>query len=405
MFGPSDYRIIRTGLLESQDKETRSNTLAGLLDAIRKKEVRGDDFQIQRLFESTVPDGREFISEFFDPSLQGNGKSAVSLMESGNVNTGAFSTIVKEIAATHVMDAYEAEIDPVVGLIPTIKTNRNGERVPGVSQIGDLGEDVPEEGEYPRVGLSEDWMDTPQTTKSGLIIGITKEAIFFNYPMESVILSRCSAVGSSLGIRKSNRAIDCLIDENRTVHRYNRKDRGKVATYGNNSGYHDWDNLEASNGLVNYTDVDNMDALLSAIRDPNTGEPITLPKGKPSLICARGLRMTARNIVNASEIVHVLPGYATSANPMEVKNQNQFQNAFEVVSSERIGMRLATDTDWFYGWPELAFRCMENWPITTVQAPVNSEDEFKRDIIMQWKSSERSVYYTWEPRRMGKSTA
>ena len=32
---------------------------------------------------------------------------------------------------------------------------------------------------------------------------------------------------------------------------------------------------------------------------------------------------------------------------------------------------------------------MENWPITVVQAPVNSEAEFIQDIVVRFKASER----------------
>ena len=35
---------------------------------------------------------------------------------------------------------------------------------------------------------------------------------------------------------------------------------------------------------------------------------------------------------------------------------------------------------WFYGNFQKAFAYMENWPITVVQAPVNSEAEFTHDI-------------------------
>ena len=66
---------------------------------------------------------------------------------------------------------------------------------------------------------------------------------------------------------------------------------------------------------------------------------------------------------------------------------------------------MATDTSWFLGNPRKAFAYMENWPLTTVQAPTNSHDEFHRDIVAQYKASERGATATLEPRYMCKATA
>ena len=43
---------------------------------------------------------------------------------------------------------------------------------------------------------------------------------------------------------------------------------------------------------------------------------------------------------------------------------------------------------------------MENWPITVVQAPTNSEAEFTQDIVVRFKASERGTPAVMEPRRI-----
>jgi len=43
---------------------------------------------------------------------------------------------------------------------------------------------------------------------------------------------------------------------------------------------------------------------------------------------------------------------------------------------------------------------MENWPITVVQAPTNSEAEFTQDIVVRFKASERGTPAIMEPRRI-----
>jgi hypothetical protein len=382
--------------------EDLDKACGAISEALETGELKPEDFSFRSLFESLIQDGREIVDSW-NPRNGGHGEINFNrLLESDAINSAAFSNISKQIVYTKVLEGYKAEQYKFSALIPSQPTQFNGERIPGIASLGDRAQVVREGGEYPLVGTTEDYIDTPQTTKRGLKTALTKEALFFD--RTGRLLPEAMAVGQSLGLNKEKRAIDCIIDENTTVHRYNRKQRGAVASFGDNSGSHDWDNLQASNGLVDYTDVNNIELLLAAIRDANTGEPLDFMSGKIYLICAPGLYMTALNIRNATEIVTVTPGYATSANPIETRGPNPVGGRFEVLSSQLLADRLATDTDWFYGDPTQAAVYMENWPLTTVQAPPNVSDEFNRDIVMQFKSSERGQYAVIEPRRLGKST-
>jgi hypothetical protein len=136
--------------------------------------------------------------------------------------------------------------------------------------------------------------------------------------------------------------------------------------------------------------------------DPETGEPILL---NPShLICTRQLLYTARRVINATEITVATPGYATTGNPTETKTGNPITN-YTIVSTNQLAARMNTDTSWYLGDPRRAFRYMQNWPLTVVQAPANNEAEFTQDVVMRFKASERGAFATIEPRAMVKCTA
>ncbi len=106
-------------------------------------------------------------------------------------------------------------------LVQTIPTQFNGEKIPGIGRLGDVAEPMSEGTAYPQVGLSEDWIETPETTKRGFIVPVTKEAIFFD--RTNLLLQRAAEVGEFLGLDKEKRVIDCVIDENVADHRYNWK--------------------------------------------------------------------------------------------------------------------------------------------------------------------------------------
>jgi hypothetical protein len=359
--------------------------------ALEKRELRPQDFSVRQLFEQFVPDGRELV-ESWNPR-QGGG---VTLQEAGDaVQTAAFANISGQIVYSAILEKYMAEELVFSKLIPNQPTQFNGEKIAGIGQMGDGAEIVGEAQPYPTVGVTEDWIETPQTTKRGMIVPITKEAIFFD--RTGVLLDRCREVGEWLGVNKEKRAIDCVVDENVTTHRY--KWRGtSYATYQTTTP---WDNVTASNALVDWTDIDAAEQTMAALIDPNTGEPImVVPK---HLIVNRELLYTARRIVEATTLKVATPGWATTGNPSEAEWKNPV-TGYSVLTSVLLASRMATDTSWFIGDVTKAFRYMENWPLAVVSAPANSDDDFKRDIVQQFKASERGQYATVEPRAMNKST-
>src|SRR5262245_25242880 len=198
-------------------------------EALRSKAIRVDqhqyDLSIRDLFENFIPGGREIV----DSWNPGQGEGGISLVEAGDaVNTSAFSNINGQIVYSAILDAFNSEAFVFSPLIRTIQTQFSGEKIAGVTRMGDRSEVVGEGMPYPNVGVGEDYIETPVTTKRGLIVPLTKEAIFFD--RTGVVMQRCAEVGEFLGLNKEKRVIDCIIDENVTTHRY--KWRGTIyATY------------------------------------------------------------------------------------------------------------------------------------------------------------------------------
>ena len=363
---------------------------ADLSEGLEKKEIRPNEFSIRQLFENFVEDGRE-LADSFNPRHGGG----VLLMEAGAVDTSAFSNITGQIVYSAIMENYQSEEFVFSNLIPSQPTSFNGEKIPGIGQIGDKAEIVDEMGTYPTVGVNEDFIETPQTTKRGLIVPVTKEIIFFD--RTGILLQQCGDVGTSLGINREKRAIDCVVDENSTNHRY--KWRG--TTYATYQASAPWVNVQASNGLVDWTDIDAAEQLFDSMVDPNTGEPIMVMA--KDLIVTRQRLQAARRVLTATTLRTATPGYATTGTPTETEWSNPV-SGYTVRWSRLLAARMATDTTWFVGDVAKAFRYMENWPLAVVTAPANSEAEFTQDIVQRYKVSDRGTFSTWEPRAMVKCT-
>lgn len=368
-----------------------------LFEAIDEKQLTLNDFSIREMFEEFVPDGREVV-ESWNPRHGGGG---VILMEAGNaINTRVFSNISGQLLYSKILEQFEAEEYVLSKLIPNVPTKFNGERIPGISNIGDEAETVDEMQPFPMAGVGEDWIDTPATTKKGMIIGLSKEAIFFD--RTNVLIPQCQMIGEYLGLNKEKRLIDALIDQNSTAYRYN----WRGTKYGTFQGATPWINVKTSNALVDWTNVDALEQIMAGIRDPWTGEPIMI--NMKHMLVTRQLLYTAKRILSATEIRVTTPGYATSGNPTNTATANPIQN-YQLLSSQLIQARMAAAseavTDWFIGDFTKVVNYMENWPTTVVPGPSNSEVEFTQDIAMRWKASERGTPVVVNPRFIGRSSA
>jgi hypothetical protein len=76
-----------------------------------------------------------------------------------------------------------------------------------------------------------------------------------------------------------------------------------------------------------------------------------------------------------------------------------------VHSNQNVKARSSSASTWFAGDFKGAFAYMQNWPAQSSQAPVNSHDEFHRDVAQQWKITERGAPAVREPRKVVKCTA
>lgn len=368
----------------------------GFTDAMAKGHIKPAEFSIRDLFESLVPNGRE-LANCLNPRLGPDAGTRELIEAAGAVTSGDFSSITGQIVYNALMEPLMPEEFPFQSLIPTQATQFSGEKIAGIAGLGDQAEIVAENEDFPLVGTGEDYIETPATTKRGFIVPITKEAIFFD--RTGRLLEEAGKVGESLRLNKEKRAIDCLIDENTTAHRF--KWRG--TTYASYQTTTPWDNITASNGLVDWTDIDAAEQTFNAIADPNTGEPVTIDA--THIIVTKQNEMAAMRIVNATQVVLHSGGYATSGNLVQTNQDNPVRGKYQVLSTRLLATRAATDTDWWLGAPARYAKYMENWPITVTQAPAGNSDDFNRDIVTKFKCSERGQYSVFQPRVMVENQA
>jgi hypothetical protein len=249
------------------------------------------EYSIAEAFKGLVPDGRD-VFEALDPSREVDQRSGGQHQ--------LFSYITKAVIGQKVMNQFSLPDFVLSRLLPTETSRIQGEVIPGMTWIGDRGEIVAEGELYPTVTFGEDWVRMPLAFKHGMIIPITREAVFFD--RTNLILKMAGMIGEWLGVQKEKEIADTIIDNPRgssTSGQGNRYEwRGtQYATYDTGTN---WTN-SAANQLADYTDIENAEALFDNMTDPQTGEPIMIGGNRTMLVMPHN-RFLAARLSGASEI-------------------------------------------------------------------------------------------------------
>jgi hypothetical protein len=382
------------------DADAPNPLVVSLREGIESGHLKPGDFDFGKLFIESFG-----LHDFY--AVKAGKASAQEVMQrvseaDGGVTTAAFQNISGQILYSAARVGYMSEDFVFAKLIPEDDAIiLDGEKIPGITDVGNAAAVRKENDPYIELGFGEDWIFTPPVPDVGGIISLTWEAVFNDRTGD--VMGKAQNGGYSIGLYEEIAAIDATVDENVTAHRYNWRSAGQIATYGDNSGTHSWDNLTATNALVDWTDLDGCEQTANAVVNPFTGLPILTEL--TDLIVTKQLEQTANRIVSATEIRVTTPGYATSANPNQAVQKNPYLNKYTVRTSRLLAQRMATDTSWFLANLNRALLRKVAEPLNTVRAPSNTKDDFERRVVARFRSNKRFAHVVREPRLLQKNTA
>ncbi len=368
-------------------------TVRHLREALEQRHLKPEDFSIRETAEATLSPERV---RAMDPR---NGE--MTFMESEGVDFAAFSNIAGQIVRTKVLEAYDQEAFVLSKIVGSTPTRYDGEKIPGIGRIAENVSEVRPGMPYPNLGFGEDYVETPQTTKRGFIVPVTKEAIYFD--RTNLILQRAAEAGEVLGMNKEKRLLDLLIG---ATNNYNWKGvnfNTYSATGSGTAPDGDWIN-QIDVELRDWTDVDEAEQKFAEMLDPNTGEPVLIQA--TTVLVTPAYRHSAHRIFSAAEIAYAVSGSGTTttaANPLGNYRVAESRLAYRRIVASGIEAAKAKKY-WFIGDFKKAFAYMENWPITVTVSPPNSEADFNQDVVVRYKASERGAAAVVNPRCVVRSS-
>jgi hypothetical protein len=384
---------------------------------LKSGEFKTSDFSLRELAESFC--GHNWVRRLHEGNFER--RQLVTLEEAGEaVDVSAFSNITGQLIFTRILEGWEQPGFIADELFETIDSKLDGEKFPFLGRIKSEGEKVPPGKEYPETSFGERFIQTPSTDKYGMIVSITKEAIFFDRTAQ--MLQRAGEIGERLRMGKEKRQLDVFLGAvnnysfmGTTYSSYQTSGGGGGSNTGtaSSTGNNNWVNVRTSLPLVDWTSVESAELLFSEILDPDTQNPILLDPD--TIVCMPAKYHTARRIVSASEIDSIFPTYAGSgtspsftapspgnvimrgANPL--KTYNVITSNILYQRAKLIDSTNAKDYWFLVDSKRKPFVYVRNWDITVIPAPAESLPSFERDIVARWKASERGVAGVWDPRR------
>lgn len=371
-----------------------------LREAAGKRQLRLTDCPLPQLLSDLYGQRR------FEAWLGDQDMPLRRLEEAAGVSTGAFQQIVDPFVQSTALAAYEnADFAEFSKLIPKRPTAKRWEILRGLGKIGDEAQIVGEGKQYPEATVSPDWIQTPEVKKRGFVVSVTKEMMKFD---ETGVLSdRLHGQAESMGVNNEKRACACVADagESTTNGYYRHVWQGtKYATYQTSTP---WDNVAASNTLVDFGSLDTARQTFLGLLDPQTGEYLnSAPK---DIIVPYELAMKAVFALTNGNTQQATGGYPTSGNPVRSESPNPIHTVIGPlrllgVSNPYFRAASASASNWFMGDIAGAFEYLEVEPMAVKTQGEDSESSFNADIVMRVKVSEWGTYFTKQPRKMVKST-
>lgn len=385
--------------LEARTREGRRDEVLEEIVVMRQAgEIRDIDLSFRDVFEASVKDGAEAIREMRDAKKRGSSFA----MEAGGdaINTSNFSTIIGQITFADKLTAFDNPSfigGQLVKEIPS--TTGLQEILPGVTSLGDEAENVGENEEYPVVGYNEQYIVLPEVLKNGFIMNITEEAIFED--KTGMILENFGKAINSMALTQEKERLRTALGVDNTY----RRNGGPIQnTYGNTHTQGDFDNLIASNPLLDYTSLNAAKNAFSDLIDPDTGEPIDI---------GRSFQVVVPDVLEWQwAMIQGATGYATQPTRGSTAVQMQFSNpisggsrTYSVLSNPWVASITGSDSTWFIGNFAAAFVERVIYQAQVQTQDRNSDLSFSRDIISRVKVRKRTRCGVKEPRYVQKHTA
>jgi hypothetical protein len=380
-----EYKL--KSVMEQHGKQA---TLKCLDDAIAEGKFNpSTDWSIRRLAEAFM--GPNWAEDLRTKRIM-EGPEAVS--------SSALTAISGQLMVSIVKTAYQ--LQPTIGdkLCTTYGVSNNNlfeEKIPYISSPFDLGQKIQEQETIPATQVTGQYVTLPKIEKFGRLLHLSYESIFADKTGQ--LVQQAQAIGQWCALSKEYQILNVVLGYvNNYIFNGN-----SINTY-NVSPNVNYVNKVTSFSLNDWTDINTLEQLILAQRDPVSGQPIELLDKRQILVVPQSL-YKLRTVMN-SQMVRSGP-FASSGDPIGTYSKNPLEaNTYELLSSIYV-QKVLSDNGMTYsdaanfvllGNIQRAFAYREARPLEITTLPVPNTFSFENDIVMSIRALFMGSAGVMEPR-------
>ncbi len=369
--------------------------------AIAPNSASPQEFSLRELAEGIC--GYATVKKYFDPANRGD---CMSLLEAGPgidptafVNINTFSLAVAGLLSAEIISRFQNP-DLIGDKLVTVRaTKHNGEKLVGVTGVGNKSKPRGIGEPHARAAFGEQWVKTQETVEQALAMEVSQEAVFFDYTGD--VLDVAGGIGDELAYARELAILKTVLGITNT---YNYKDT-TYNTYLAAADSGPWINKQA-NVFTDWTSIDTARRLFTKMKDPATAKEILvrptlaiIDEGIEGLFAHTLTQTSFQERTNRSTDVGVR--VTTGENPL-----NRIMPNLQYVQSPIVHNLLLdngvseanTVKRWWLGDFKKGFRWMENWPLRVRQANAQEAAMMDRGIIAGYYADYRGGSDVIEPR-------
>ncbi len=346
--------------------------------------------------------------------LEDNG--AGGIMASAFANINAFTGAVSGLLEAGILAAYENPEFIGSQLAPVEPSKQfEGRKTIGASRLGNVAETREPGMPTKRVQVGERWMTQPRTYEKAMAAEVYQEALFLDLTGGQLAEHAGTAgVGEWLGYAQELDIIDSFIGVSTGV-QFNYKGT-EYAPY-IASGYYD-NYISSGNELVHEDNVQAARIKFRDMTDPETGTRILIRAN--TVVINEGKLRTANAIFGPTAQSYQLrdnesagAGVKTQINVSDPAYKGQYKIITSPLVYERClaadGLALSASASekawWMFESGPKTMVWVQNWPLRTQTAAMNTSDAIDRGVVMFVKADLRGTPMWKDPRRSVASRA
>lgn len=334
-------------------------------------------------------------------------------------NISAFNAVTAGLYEAKILEVYQRPEFISEQLAKTEPSVRRAEKIVGISKIGDVAEERKPGNAHKRSTLSERFVTGPVTQNRGVGMDITREAVLFDFSKQ--LLQQAEENSEAMRMRREYLTLQTVLGVHNT-YTYDGTNTNTYATGGN------YINKLASNTLVDWSNLNGVEKLLTQMVDQETGQPINVPARQILVLPAK--YPVAEYVMRFTQIERATSGAGNQGLNTSLSERgfgpNPYNGRYELLPSSiwvrRIAVASASasdapgdpkglgltdsnaDLNWWMGDFHRAFQYSQQLPLVTIRVDANNYEMADRGLVFSIFLDEMGTPMVKDPRYVVQST-